>query len=233
MSQLSASEKLFGTTTLDERQAALARRTYALLGLSVVSAAYGGYLGATTPEIVRFFFSLPGFIAALVVINVIPRLALWASQRSAPVALAALALDGLVSGLVLAPILFFASHRNPMILTAAGGVTLAVFMAVTGYVMVARQRFAAPVGLMTGLTIGLLAAILLNMFLQVGFLGLLISFGVGALGVLMLIAATSDVLNDPDYNNPVQGALMLFAALFNIFVSLLNILLRLFGGSRD
>lgn len=233
MSQLSASEKLFGTTTLDERQAALARRTYALLGISVISAVYGGYLGATTPEIIRFFLSLPGFIAALVVINVIPRVALWASQRSAPVALAALVADGLVSGLVLAPVLFFASYRNPAILLAAGGVTLAVFVGVTGYVMTARQRFAAPVGLMTGLMIGVLAAIVLNMFLHVGFLGMLISVAIGALGVLMLIAATSDVLNDPDYNNPVQGALMLFAALFNIFVSLLNILLRLFGGGRD
>ena len=37
--------------------------------------------------------------------------------------------------------------------------------------------------------------------------------------------------NNPDYDNPVQGALMLFAALFNIFVTALRLLLRF--TSRD
>lgn len=233
MSQLTATEKLFGTTTLDERQAALAKRTYALLGLSVLSAAYGGYLGATTLEIVRFFASPFGFIAALLLINIIPRVALAASEKSPSLAMMALMADGLFSGLVLGPILFVVTHRNPNILLAAGGVTGAVFLGVTGYVMSAKQRFSAPVGLMTGLIIGVTAAILLNLFLHLPLLSVLISVAVGFLGVLMLIAATSDVLNDPDYNNPIQGALMLFAALFNIFVSVLNILLRLFGSSRN
>lgn len=57
----------------------------------------------------------------------------------------------------------------------------------------------------------------------------MITIGIGIFGVVSLIYATSDILHNPDYENPVQGALMLFAALFNIFVTVLRLLLR----SRD
>ena len=55
MSLMTATEKLFGTTTLDERQAAVAKRTYALLSLSVLGAAVGGSLGATNESLALFF----------------------------------------------------------------------------------------------------------------------------------------------------------------------------------
>lgn len=232
MSQLSATEKLFGTTTLDEHQAALARKTYALLGLAVAGAALGGSIGASSIGLVRFFMTLPGFFVAFLLINAVPRIALWASERSKPVALVMLAADGFLSGLVMAPLLFLAARR-PAVLSAAGFVTLAVFAAVTSYIMVTRKRFVAPVGLMMGLTVGVLAAIFLNLFLNIGVFGLLISAAVAVLGVLMLVYATSDVLNNPDYDNPIQGALFLFAALFNVFVSVLRILLSLVGFDRD
>ena len=229
MSQLSASAKLFGTTTLDERQAAVARKTYALLGLSLAGAVAGGYIGSQSLELVQLFRHPIGWILALVLINVVPRIALWASNQRPAVALTMLALDGFLSGLVLAPPLYIAAHFVPGVLPAALGVTLSVFVAVTGYMMVARRRFSAPVGLMTGLTVSILAAIVLNMLFPISGLGLLIAIAVGALGVFMLVYATSDVLNNPDFDNPVAGALMLFAGLFNIFVSVLSILLR----SRD
>ena len=71
----------------------------------------------------------------------------------------------------------------------------------------------------------------LNMFLGLSALATVISIGVGIFGVLMLVYATSTVLKDPEYDNPIQGALMLFAALFNIFVSALRLMMRFY--SRD
>lgn len=232
MSQMTATEKLFGTTTLDEQQAALAKKTYALLSISIVTAIAGGYLGATTPGLVRFFASWFGWLLAIVLINVVPRIALWASESKSP-ALGTLMLgvDGFLSGLVLAPVLWLAQHISPEIVPAALGVTAAVFVSVTGYIMLTRHRFSAPAGLMTGMFVSIMVAITLNAFLHIGFLGIIISAAIGIFGVFMLVYATSDVLNNPDYRNPVQGALMLFAAIFNIFVSVLNIILRL--TSRD
>jgi modulator of FtsH protease len=229
---MGVTEKLFGTTTLDERQAVMAKQTYGLLTISVAAAIVGGYIGVTTPALKNFLVTPFGWILSLVLINIVPRLALRAAQQKKPtVALLALAGDGLLSGLALTPLLWFAQWFAPHTITAAAGVTGAVFAAVTGYMMVTRQRFSAPAGLLTGMFVSLMAAITLNYFFNIGFLGVIISIGIGIMGVCMLVYATSDVLNNPDYDSPIQGALMLFAALFNIFVSALNLLLRL--TSRD
>ena len=114
---------------------------------------------------------------------------------------------------------------------AALGVTGAVFVSVTGYMLTTKQVFSAPRGLMTGMFFALIAAMGLNMFLGLSALATVISIGVGIFGVLMLVYATSTVLKDPEYDNPIQGALMLFAALFNIFVSALRLMMRFY--SRD
>lgn len=230
MSLMSATEKLFGTTTLDERQAAVAKKTYLLLTLSVVGAAMGGYTGLSNESVAMFFVSPIGWILAFLAINIIPSIALWAAARSAGLGLVALAADGFLSGLAMSPLLVYASYRSPSMILAAAGVTAAVFIAVTGYMMVTRDRFSAPRGLLTGIIASVLVAIVINtVFLHSSVLGIMVSALVGIFGVFVLVYATSEVLNDPDFDNPVRGALMLFAALFNIFVSTLRLLIS----SRD
>ncbi|MEZ5361845.1 MAG: hypothetical protein R2748_05725 [Bryobacterales bacterium] len=86
---------------------------------------------------------------------------------------------------------------------------------------------------MTGIFISLIGAVILNGFLNLGWLGMAISAGIGVMGVMILVYATSEVLHNPDADSPIPGALMLFAGLFNVFVAALNILLRLAGGGRD
>jgi FtsH-binding integral membrane protein len=63
-------------------------------------------------------------------------------------------------------------------------------------------------------------------------LGILISFGIGAFGVFILVFSTSGVLRTADADSPIPGALMLFAGVFNVFVATLNILLRVMNGGR-
>ncbi len=236
MSLMSATEKLFGTTTLDEHQAAVAKKTYALLSLSVAGAIFGGYTGATNMSLAMFFGSGIGWLTAIVLINVIPYIALWAAERNPTVGLVALAADGFLSGLAISPLLYVARMLAPEMILAAAGVTAAVFLAVTGYIMVTRDRFSAPSGLMVGIMASIVVAILLNtLFLHdtaIGMgLAILISIAIGIFGVFILVYATSDVLNNPDFNSPIRGALMLFAALFNIFVSTLRLFLSF--SSRD
>jgi modulator of FtsH protease len=232
MSLMTASKKLFGTTTLDERQAAIAKQTYALLSLSAAGAVAGGYMGATSASLAMFFGSIVGWVIAMVLINVIPHIALWAAARNPSIGTLALLGNGFLSGLAVSPLLYVARVLAPAMIPAAAGVTAAVFVAVTGYIMVTRDRFSAPAGLMTGVVASVVAAILLNtLLLHSGLLGMLLSIGIGIFGVFILVYATSEVLNNPDFDSPIRGALMLFAALFNIFVSTLSVLLRL--SSRD
>lgn len=235
MSQLHVTEKLFGTTTLTEQQSIMVRKTYALLSISLVSAALGGYIGTTSEQVLSLFIgpqAYIGWIAAMIALNGIPYLALWASKKSPFISLPILALDGFISGIVLSPILAFAAMRaevthTPNLIWTALGVTASIFLAITGYIFLGKRRFSAKAGLLTGLFMTLIVATVFNLIFHIGALGMMISIGVGVLGIFMLVYATSDVLNNPNYRNPVQGALMLFAALFNIFVSTLNLLLRL------
>lgn len=233
MSIMSATDKLFGTTVLDEQRAALVKKTYALLSVSVVTAILGGYFGSTSPAMVQLFSGRLGWVLAMIMLNVVPMVAMWASRQSPAVGIVALGLDGLLSGLTLSPALFLAQLINPQIVPSALGITGAVFVAVTGYMMFTRERFSAPAGLLTGMFVSIVCASTLNLFFNLPILHTIIAAGVGIFGVVMLIYATSDVLNNPDFDHPVQGALMLFAALFNIFVSALHLLLRLFGGRRN
>ncbi|MEC7882524.1 MAG: Bax inhibitor-1 family protein [Verrucomicrobiota bacterium] len=225
---LPLSHGLFGTTEIDEAKSATIKKTYLLLSLSVASAIAGGFAGIQSQAVVNFFGSTIGWIVAMVALNAIPYVAL--ACRNNP-ALGTLALigDGFISGLVLAPVLFMARIYAPDIVPAALILTAIVFGGVTISVMITKVQFSAPRGLMTGLFFAILGIIVLNMFLNIGFLGMLISGAIGIFGVFVLVNATSQVLNNREFNEPVAGALMLFAGLFNVFVAILHILLALTG----
>jgi FtsH-binding integral membrane protein len=78
-----------------------------------------------------------------------------------------------------------------------------------------------------GISVSIIAAMVLNAFLNIGVLGILIAAGIGVMGVCILVYSTSQVLHNPLADSPIPGALMLFAGLFNVFVAILNILMRL------
>ena len=71
------------------------------------------------------------------------------------------------------------------------------------------------------------------MIMPMGFLGMLIAAGIGAMGVVAIVSSTSEILNNPDIDTPVPGALMLFGGVFMIFQAVLFLLISLAGGSRD
>jgi modulator of FtsH protease len=228
---MSVMDKLSGTTELTGSMSAVIKQTYMLLAVSVFCAMAGGYVGATSETMVQFFSSRIGWIAAMVLLNVVPWIAM-ACRNNPALGVTALVADGFLSGIVLSPILWVASQYAPAMIGAAFMVTGAVFLAITGYIMTTKRTFSAPKGLMIGLMISIIAAITLNMFLNIGFMGIVISAGIGIFGVFSLVFSTSTVLNSKEADSPIPGALMLFAGLFNVFVATLNILLRLAGGGR-
>jgi modulator of FtsH protease len=224
-------DKLTGSTPLTAQSAAVIKQTYLLFGLSVFSALAGGYIGATSETMARFFSGWLGWIFAILVLNLVPRIAL-AVRHNPVLGVSALVGDGFLSGLALSPLLWVASHFAPVLILAALGITAFVFIGVTLYVMASGRTFSAPRGLMAGIFFAIIGAILLNSFLNIGLIGVLISVGIGVLGVCTLVYSTSSVLRSPDVDSPIPGALMLFAGVFNVFVATLNILLRLLNGGR-
>jgi modulator of FtsH protease len=230
--QTSVWDRLNGTTNLTAQGAVVIKQTYLLFGLAVFSALAGGYIGATSETLARFFSGWIGWIVALLLLNAVPRLAI-AVRHNHQLGLAALVFDGFISGIALSPLLYFARMVAPLLIFDSLGITAFVFIGITLYVMSVRREFSAPRGLMAGIFFSLIGAMVLNSFLHVGFIGILISFGIGILGVFTIVYSTSLVLRSPDADSPIPGALMLFAGVFNVFVATLNILLRLMNGSRD
>jgi modulator of FtsH protease len=229
--QTSAWDKLSGTTALSDRSVSVIKQTYLLFGLAVASALAGGYIGATSETLARFFSGWIGWIAALLLLNLVPRIAI-AVRHNHQLGVAALVGDGFISGIALSPLLWVARMIAPQFIVVALGITAFVFIGVTFYVMTTRRVFSAPRGLMAGIFFALIGSIILNSFLHIGLIGILIALGIGALGVFTLVYSTSAVLRSPDADSPIPGALMLFAGVFNVFVAALNILLRVLGGGR-
>ena len=119
-SGMSAMQRLSSTTTLSAQQAAVIKQTYVLFGLSVVSAMAGGAIGAGSETLARFFSGWIGWIVAMVALNAIPYVAM-AVRHNPVLGVIALFGNGFFSGIVLSPILFFASLVAPAMISAALG----------------------------------------------------------------------------------------------------------------
>ncbi len=212
-------------------RAATLRATYWFLSISIAGAVAGGLFGMRSEAIIDFFSSIFGWIVALVLLNVVPMIALRMVTRPAW-GVFVLALDGFISGVVISPLLFVAAATAPQLIWMAVGVTAAVFLAVTFYVMTTRKMYSAPRATMTGAFLSIAAGVVLNHYLDLGLVGILISIAIAVFGVIVLVSNTSRVLRDPMNTGAIPGALLLFAGLFNVFLGVLNILLRILGGGR-
>lgn len=228
---ISAYECATRTFPLDDARAATLKTTYLLFGISVVSAALGGYVGSQSEFFIQFFATFVGAIVALVLLNAIPAVAL-AFVESPGAGLIVLTVDGFISGIVISPLLWLARETDPRLIWAAFALTATVFGTVTVYVHGQRREFSAPAALRLGLFVSLAVALLLNHYLEIGALGFLLSAGLIVFGIFVLVINTSRLLASPEEVGAIPGALMLFAGAFNVFVGALNLLLRIMDRGR-
>lgn len=209
------------------------RASYLFLVLSILCAVGAGWWAMRDPAAVAFCRSPGGWVFMLVTINATPYLARWAASKSTPLGLAMLALDGALSGVALCPLLFVAQARVPGAIEMAGLLTLASWGIVSACVFLApRDSFPVRASLLGGMGAVLFCAVLLNgLLFHLAFLHLALSVAVGVFGVLILVYATAELKNK-DVDDGVEGALILFAGLFNVFVSILQVLVAVGRSSR-
>ncbi len=213
--------------------------TYLYLSTAVAAAMAGAWFGAHSDAYLTmvikggWFF----FIAMFFVLNMVPALALRVAENAPRFAIPALALQGLISGLALAPLVFVGlvmSNQDPEnssnLVSTAVVVTGSIFAAITAYVHLNKTQFNASRAVIWGLFGFALIAMPINLMLQSSVFSMVISLIIGVLGAVQLVSATSTIVNNPNFNSPAAGALMLFAGLFNMFQAILHLLI---GGSRD
>ena len=109
-------------------------------------------------------------------------------------------------------------------------VTGAIFAAITAYIHL-NKTVIRPKGMVFAGMIGFaVIAIPANIFLHSSGLSLAISGIIGLMGAYQLATTTSRIVNDPNFNSPAAGALLLFAGVFNLFQAILHLLI---GAGRD
>lgn len=231
-----------GGATFPDRAEELRRKnmlhtTYLYLSVAVFGAMAGAYWGAHSEGFLSFMFSSNWiWLGALFILNMVPVMALRVAENTPRLAVPALAINGGIAGLVLAPLVFIGLHLSGQ--NADGGnlvytaciVTGAMFAAVTAYVHLNKTQFKTSSAMMFGLFGFAVVAVPANMFFQSSVFSLVIAAVVGLLGIYQLAAATSHIVTDRNFNSPAAGALMLFAGVFNVFQAVLSLLI---GGSRD
>lgn len=218
----------YGSTTIAADRNRVLRNTYALLALTMLPTAAGALLG------VSMHFRMTGWMPIILFLGVsFGSFYAIEKTKNSPVAVFILLAWTGFMGLWLSQILQVAlrfSNGAEMIGTAAIG-TAAIFFTLSTIATVTKKDFGFLGNfLFVGVVVVLLAAIA-NIFLAMPMLSLAISAVVLLIFSAYILYDVSQVVNGGE-TNYVKATLQLYLDVYNVFVSLLNILMML-SGRRD
>lgn len=220
-----------GTTVAVDQNRVL-RNTYWLLALSLLPTIGGAWIGGQL-NLMRIFVAYP-IAAPLVMFGVmIGSLFVVTALRNSAWGIAALFGFTFVAGLALTPILTYAAGfaNGGQLVALAGGMTAAIFFAMATIATVTKRDFSFMGKFLLVGVILLVVASLANLFFQVPAVSLTIS----AIAVLIFSAYilydVSNIVRGGE-TNYIMATMSLFLNIYNIFISLLNLLLA-FAGNRE
>ncbi len=206
------------------------RNTYALLGLTLIPTVIGAFIGMT----MNFTFAQQHpFIFAIGALAVIYGMfAAISANRNSSIGVVLLLGLTFVLGLMLGPILQHALNlRNggQLIGLAAGGTSI-IFLTLAGIATTTKKDFSfMGKFLMIGIIL-LIVASLANIFLQIPAMALMLS-GVGVLLFSgFILYDVSRIVNGGE-TNYVMATLGLYMSIYNLFTSLLHLLMGLMGSN--
>ena len=207
------------------------RSTYMLLALSMVPTVVGALLGV---QMKFSFFAGSPVISFLVFLGIAFGF-MWGIERTKNSGMGVVLLLGFTffMGLMLSRILQVAlgfSNGGSLIAMAAGG-TGAIFFTLAGVATVTKKDFSFLGNfLFVGMVVVLLAA-LANAFFQIPVLSLVISAVAVLIFSAYILYDISRIVNGGE-DNYISATLSVYLDVYNVFVSLLNLLMA-FTGERD
>lgn len=201
------------------------RNTYILLGFTLLfSSLTAGLAMLTQATPVNPLFFILGYFGLLY---------LTTSLRHSPWGIVSVfALTGFM-GYTLGPILNFYIHAfsngNQIVMTALGSTGL-IFFALSAYAIMTKKDFSYLHGfLFVGIIVAFLAG-LLSIFFNMPMLNILVSCAFVLLSSGLILFQTSLIIQGGE-RNCIMATITLYVALFNLFISLLQIL-SAFGGRK-
>src|SRR5690242_17633777 len=215
-----------------ESQNRVLRNTYWLLSLSMLPTVGGAWVGMQM-NFAGLFAASPIMAPLLMFGVMIGALFAVTALRNSAWGVPALFGFTFIAGLMLAPILSVAlGFRNGgQLVGLAGGMTAAIFFAMAAIATVSKRDFSfLGKFLFVGLIL-LIVASLANLFFQIPAMSVTVSAIAVLIFSLYLLHDVSRIVRGGE-TNYITATLNLFLDVYNIFISLLNILLA-FSGQRD
>jgi len=230
--QLSLPRAGGGVVVADSSPARVLRNTYWLLALSMLPTIAGAYAGLQL-NFVSFFVAAPIMAPLLMLGVMIGALFGVTALRNSAWGVPALFAFTFIAGLMLTPILTVALglRNGGQIIGLAGGLTAAIFFAMAGIATVTKKDFSFMGKFLFVGVILLLVASVANLFFQVPALQLTIASIAVFIFSLYILFDVSRIVNGGE-TNYITATLSIFLDIYNIFISLLQILMAL-TGQRD
>jgi len=208
-------------------RATLVRRTYALVFASVLVTMLGTAFGFSQPAVMSAVGrnQIITFIAMIAPLWMVTR-----APREFPRNLILTFLFTFVTGVWLSPVIAGAEHYSPGVTQQAALLTFGAFGVLTVYALVSRRDFSAWGSFfIVGLFV-LIAAGLINMFMQSAAVGLWLAGATVLVFSGLLVFDTWRLVRSGTYgpDDYVLAAVQIYMDLLNMFVAIL----RLLGGNR-
>jgi FtsH-binding integral membrane protein len=228
-----------GTGTAPQAGGALAlaqnkvlRNTYWLLALSMLPTVVGALVGMQL-NFIALFKAAPIMTPLIMFGVMIGSLFVVTALRNSAWGVVALFGFTFIAGVMLTPILTVAAglKNGGQLVALAGGMTAAIFFGMATIATVSKRDFSFMGKFLFVGMILLIVASLANLFFQVPAVSLTISAIAVLIFSLYLLYDISNIVRGGE-TNYVVATLGVYLSLYNIFVSLLNLLMA-FSGQRD
>jgi len=219
-------------TVLPISQNTVLRNTYWLLALSLLPSIAGAFVGMQL-NFFAFFQSSPIMAPLLMFGLMIGSLFVVTALRNSSWGVVALFGFTFIAGLALTPILTVALglRNGGQLIGLAGGMTAVIFFTLAGIATVTKKDFSFMGKFLFVGVILLIVASIANLFFQVP----AASVAISAIAVMIFSAYilydVSRIVHGGE-TNYIMATMSLFLNIYNIFLSLLNILMA-FSGNRD
>ncbi len=192
------------------------RNTYILLSLTLLFSALTAGFSMVTNAPNLGLLTLVGYFGLL--------FATQATRNSSLGLFFVFALTGFM-GYTLGPLLntFLHMHNGAQIIMTALGGTGVIFLSLSAYALTTRTDFNYMSGFMMAASLILFVGVIANLFLKMAMLQLIIAGGFMIFSSAMILYQTSSIIHGGE-RNYIMATVTLYLAIYNLFISLLQIL---------
>lgn len=221
----------YGTSLSDTRHKVL-RNTYALLGLSMIPTVIGAMIGTN----MSFMFLLRSpILGTLLMLGAVYGL-MFAIERNrySPVGAYLMFAFTFMMGLLLGPLLQVALRlpNGGSLVMVAGGATSLIFLAMAAIGSTTKRDLSGLGNFLGAGAIVLMVAVVANIFLQMPVLQLVLASAFALFSSLLIMYQVKQIV-DGGETSYISAALTIYVAIYNLFTSLLQLLMAFSGSNRN